>query len=93
MTDQPNNPADRAHRFIGKVTPKGLVIKALALNGEPLAVYFIAVRQQAFVGALKRIPGFEPVTGRAGDGDVLRPALVQRPDRWRTQAVGLAAAR
>jgi hypothetical protein len=59
MTDQTSIHAER--RYIGKATPKGLVIKALE-RGETVAAYFIAVRAQAFAGPLKRLGTFEEVT-------------------------------
>jgi hypothetical protein len=52
-------------RFIGKATPKGLVLKALAKNGTTVASYFIAVRHQEFTGGLKRLGTFEAVTDPA----------------------------
>jgi len=48
-------------RYIGKATPKGLVLKALE-RGETVATYFIAVRAQAFAGPLKRLGTFDLVT-------------------------------
>jgi len=51
-------------RFLGRATPKGLVIKAIGGDDLP-ETYFIAVRHQEFVGPLKRMPGFAPVTDEA----------------------------
>jgi hypothetical protein len=64
-TDTTTNALAGYDRFIGKATPKGLVLKALAKNGATVASYFIAVRAQEFVGPFKRMPTFEPVTDEA----------------------------
>jgi hypothetical protein len=53
--------------YIGKATPKGVVIKALS-RGECLDTYFVAISDGgAKIGAPKRMPSFEPVTGEEAD--------------------------
>ena len=56
-----NDSIHAQRRYIGKATPKGLVIKALE-RGETVAAYFIAVRAQEFAGPLKRLGTFEEIT-------------------------------
>jgi hypothetical protein len=54
-------------RYIGKATPKGVVIKALS-RGECLGTYFVAISQGGDkIGEPKRLPGFEPVIGEEAE--------------------------
>jgi hypothetical protein len=54
-------------RYIGKATPKGVVIKALS-KGECVGTYFVAISEGgAKIGEPKRMPGFELVTGEEAE--------------------------
>lgn len=53
---------DGYDRFIGKATPKGLVLKALAKNGATLATYFVRMTGGEPDAGPRRLPGFDAVT-------------------------------
>jgi hypothetical protein len=52
-------------RYLGKATPKGLVLKALS-KGECLGTYFVAISGDK-IGQPKRMPSFETVTGQEAE--------------------------